>query len=228
MKVISPFYRRFHLDKRHMLLTARNMQHIRQFFEILDLKGTESLDDIQFLAFMKLTTDLSEPQIYKVFDLFDVDKSGSMDFNEFYLLSCMLIAIKDKEEKQFLFRHSRTCFDLLDQDSSKSVSPQEFATFGFLFNFGAYSIRQIFREFDVSGDKELDYNEFRMFTFACIDRQRQIDEEQAKKRAKRRERQSNSNVEDEEDEVYNDYLKDTSAFSIPAWRQFTDQYCTLS
>ena len=32
--------------------------------------------------------------IYKVFDLFDVNHSGDIDLNEFYLLTCMLIAIK--------------------------------------------------------------------------------------------------------------------------------------
>lgn len=47
--------------------------------------------------------------------MFDVDNSGLVDFSEFYLLFCMLVAVQDKEEKQFLFRHARTCFELLDQ-----------------------------------------------------------------------------------------------------------------
>lgn len=197
MRVISPFLERFHLDTRHGLLTVRNLQQVRSFFDMLDVKQIGQLDDIQFLAYMKISTDLSEQQIYKVFDLFDVNHSGDIDFNEFYLLTCMLIAIKDKQEKQFLFRHSRICFELLDTDGSKSISPREFETFGFLFNFGSFSIRQIFKEFDVSGDKELDYNEFRMFTFACIDRQRQIDKEKAE-RTQRRKKQADAGEKVEE------------------------------
>eukprot|EP00002_Diphylleia_rotans_P004537 TRINITY_DN1338_c0_g1_i7.p1 TRINITY_DN1338_c0_g1~~TRINITY_DN1338_c0_g1_i7.p1 ORF type:complete len:210 (-),score=58.16 TRINITY_DN1338_c0_g1_i7:386-1015(-) len=182
MRVTSNFLRRFHLDPRHGLLTGRNVQVIREFFDAMDVRNMEALDDIQFLSFMKMTTDLSENQIYNVFDMFDVDDSGSIEFDEFYLLFCMLVAIKDNEEKQFLFRHSRTCFELLDDDGSEAISLREFERFGFLFNFGQSSIKSIFKEFDVSGDKELDYNEFRMFTFACIDRERELEEEKQRKK----------------------------------------------
>ena len=157
------------------------------------MRNQESLDDIQFLAFMRSTTDLRDSQIYNVFDMFDVDNSGSIEFDEFYLLICMLVAINDSEEKQFLFRHSRTCFELLDDDGSQAISLREFTRFGFIFNFGSLSINSIFKEFDVSGDKELDYNEFRMLTFACIDKERELEEQRLHKlqqrQAKRQQRQ---------------------------------------
>jgi hypothetical protein len=47
----------------------------------------------------------------------------------------MLVAIKDEQAKDFMWRHSRTCFELLDADSSKAVSEDEFATFGSLFKY---------------------------------------------------------------------------------------------
>ena len=43
---------------------------------------------------MHSVTDLSKNQIYKVFDMLDVDKSGLLDFDEFYLLICILLAIR--------------------------------------------------------------------------------------------------------------------------------------
>jgi Ca2+-binding EF-hand superfamily protein len=51
-----------------------------------------------------------------------------------------------------MYRHWRTCFELLDEDGSKSVSREEFETLGFLFNFSKTAVRRIFEEFDVSGD----------------------------------------------------------------------------
>ena len=42
---------------------------------------------------MSNATDLSHDQIYKVFDMLDVDRSGLIDFDEFYLLVCILISI---------------------------------------------------------------------------------------------------------------------------------------
>lgn len=112
-----------------------------------------ALNDAQFCAFMTTATDLNTNQIYKVFDMLDVDGSGAMDFDEFYLLICILIAVQDKAEKNFIYRHSRTVFDLLDEDSSGNISAYEFETFGFLFNLQGEAIRTIFGEFDVSGDQ---------------------------------------------------------------------------
>eukprot|EP00771_Trimastix_marina_P000094 gnl/Trimastix_PCT/1099.p2 GENE.gnl/Trimastix_PCT/1099~~gnl/Trimastix_PCT/1099.p2 ORF type:complete len:163 (+),score=52.24 gnl/Trimastix_PCT/1099:187-675(+) len=135
----------------------------------------DALDDIQFLAFMKETTDLSEKEIYIVFDMFDVDASGSIEFDEFYLLACMLIAIKDHNEKDFLFHHSRTCFELIDEDASTEITTSEFMRFGFMFNMSKSTIKRIFSEFDVSGDKKLSYEEFRMFAVYAIDKQREME-----------------------------------------------------
>ena len=83
-------------------------------------------------------------------------------------------------------------FELLDTDGSNNISGDEFENFGFLFNFESSAVNQIFREFDVSGDQvhssqwvedinelllqELDYQEFRMFAMACIDRQNEMKE----------------------------------------------------
>ncbi len=41
-----------------------------------------------------MATDLKESQAYKVFDVFDLDRSGTVEFDEFYLLVCILIAVK--------------------------------------------------------------------------------------------------------------------------------------
>ena len=115
MKVTSALLEPLHLDKQHLLLSARAVQMLKSYFDLVDVRKQSALDDIQFLAVMKSFTDLREAQIYRVFDMFDVDDSGTIEFDEFYLLVCMLVAIKDREEKQFLWHHSRTCFELLDE-----------------------------------------------------------------------------------------------------------------
>ena len=56
-------------------------------------------------------------------------------------------------EKEFIYRHSRTVFELLDTDGSNNISGDEFEKFGFLFNFEVSALRQIFKEFDITGDQ---------------------------------------------------------------------------
>ncbi len=70
-----------------------------------------------------------------------------------YLIFGCHAFLQDEQEKQFISCHSRTVFELLDQDGSASISVDEFENFGFLFNFDMGAVRQIFREFDVSGDQ---------------------------------------------------------------------------
>lgn len=48
----------------------------------------------QYYQFLKAITNLGKSQIYKVFDMLDFDGSGDIDFDEFYLTICILIAIK--------------------------------------------------------------------------------------------------------------------------------------
>lgn len=132
---------------------GRNVRIVLELFRLIDVHDEMVLNDVQFCAFMKTATDLSTNQIYKVFDMLDVDGSGAMDFDEFYLLICILIAVQDKAEKNFIYRHSRAVFDLLDEDNSGNISAYEFETFGFLFNLQGEAIQTIFREFDVSGDQ---------------------------------------------------------------------------
>ncbi|KAJ4459875.1 putative General transcription factor 3C polypeptide 1 [Paratrimastix pyriformis] len=180
MKVKSQFLQRFHLNRSHYLLSARCAQVMLEFFEALDISDEEAIDDIQFKSFMKDSTDCSDNDAEALFDMFDVDASGQIEFDEFFLLICLLIAVKDREEKQFLYYHSRTCFELIDADGSQQISTDEFVRFGSLFNISKSAIYQIFTDFDVSGDHELDYDEFRLFTIAAIDRQRTLDEQQRK------------------------------------------------
>lgn len=43
---------------------------------------------------MKYATDMKQSMIYKIFDMLDFDGSGQIDFNEFYVIICILVAVK--------------------------------------------------------------------------------------------------------------------------------------
>ena len=50
-------------------------------------------------------------------------------------------------------RHSQTVFELMDEDASGTISAVEFDGLSFLFNFKRHVVRDIFNEFDISGDQ---------------------------------------------------------------------------
>jgi Ca2+-binding EF-hand superfamily protein len=64
-------------------MTARQSQEIVEFFKWLDTKGQGGLDDVQFRAFLSCSViDMSRRQMDKIFDMFDLDRSGSVEFGE--------------------------------------------------------------------------------------------------------------------------------------------------
>ena len=170
MKVKSKILNLLHLDREYSLLSGRNSCIVQAYFNFLDIHTTGALNDVQFYVFLKRATDLDKTEIYRVFDMLDVDGSSSIEYNEFYLMVCILVSIQDHEEKKFIYHHSRTVFDLMDRDGSATIDVEEFEIFGLLFNLGLKAIRDIFNDFDVSGDQQLDYGEFKLFAMACIDR----------------------------------------------------------
>ena len=175
MKVIFNLLQDMQVDATFCVLSAKNAYIIKELFNILDFNYKGGLDDIQFCAFLEYATDLNSTQTSHIFDIFDLDKSGMVEFNEFYVLICIIVAMKEGKAKNFLYKHWRTCFELLDEDGSKAVSKDEFVTLGYLFGFSSEAVKQIYKEFDVSGNKELDIEEFRLFVFEAINVQQQLD-----------------------------------------------------
>ena len=57
-----------------------------------------------------------------------IDRQGLGDvlWQDFYLVVAILISLKDRNEKQFIFRHSKIVFDLMDEDGGGTISADEF------------------------------------------------------------------------------------------------------
>ncbi|KAM9513429.1 EF-hand calcium-binding domain-containing protein 9-like [Salvelinus alpinus] len=158
-------------DSVYCLLSLRNAKILSDYFKLLDVHNRNTLNDIQFYHFMHHVTDLKKKEIMMTFDMLDWNASGEIGFEQFYMLVCILLCSEYHVEKNFIFRHSRPVFELLDMDGGRTISPAEFQASGFLFNLKGHALDKIFYEFDVSGDEHLNYKEFKMFTMACIDMQ---------------------------------------------------------
>ena len=62
---------------------------IFELFKLLDTRNQGGIDDIQFRAFMSAATDLSNKNIDQIFDIFDLDRSGMVDFAEVQFIAGM-------------------------------------------------------------------------------------------------------------------------------------------
>jgi Ca2+-binding EF-hand superfamily protein len=64
-------------------MTARQSQAVLEYFKWLDTREKGALDDIQFQAFLTVNCDgLSIKQMENIFEIFDLDGNGGVDFRE--------------------------------------------------------------------------------------------------------------------------------------------------
>ncbi|CAF0818824.1 unnamed protein product [Didymodactylos carnosus] len=155
-------------------------------YMMIDVDNSDSLEECQIRSLLMYLTNMRQLEMATLFYKLDLDQSGAIELEEFFLLISLLLANKDKKEKEFMHAHSKTVFELLDDDGSDTLSAEEFQRLAFLFNLDNQAINLIFQDFDVSGDAALDYGEFRMFTLACIDNQKSAKKERLENLLQRR------------------------------------------
>ncbi|CAL8262685.1 unnamed protein product [Lota lota] len=160
-------------DSVYCLFSVRNAHILAVYFRLLDCHQNNTLNDIQFYNFMCHATDMRKDEVMMTFEMLDSNACGEIDFEQFYMLVCILLCNEFHVEKNFIFRHSWPVFKLLDSDGSGEINPAEFQSSGFLFNLTKTAVAELFDEYDVSKDENLNYKEFKMFTMACIDLQQE-------------------------------------------------------
>ncbi|XP_004679604.1 PREDICTED: EF-hand calcium-binding domain-containing protein 9 [Condylura cristata] len=159
-----------YLDKLYCLLSVRNVRALMEYFHLLDVHRNNTLNDVLFYHLLHHVTDLKRTQIMTIFNMLDWNAIGEIGFDQFYMLVCILLAQENHLEEQFIFRHSRPVFELLDLDGDRRVGVNNFNMYSFLFNINKQEIRELYHDFDITGDRRLNYKEFKLFTIFSMDK----------------------------------------------------------
>ncbi|XP_037656677.1 EF-hand calcium-binding domain-containing protein 9 [Choloepus didactylus] len=174
-----------YLDKTYCLLSVRNVKALVDYFHLLDVHRRNSLNDVLFFHFLHHVTNLNRAQIMAVFDMLDWNAMGEIGFDQFYMLVCILLAHENHLGQQFIYRHSRPVFELLDVDGDMKISLDNFQKYSFLFNIKKQELKELYHVFDMTGDRCLNYKEFKLFTIFSINKyqERQKAEKEKEERA---------------------------------------------
>lgn len=158
-----------HLTPPSYNLSARNFQVVRKLFEMLDFTST-GIDDVVFKHFIRaIFYEEKAKELHFLFSLFDTNLSYSIDFDEFYLLIQILIAIRDNQIRQFFKANTRICFDLLDSECLGMITKREQSDLSFLLNMCISDVIKKFNDHDTSKNEALDFEEFKILVLDCLD-----------------------------------------------------------
>ncbi|XP_016066719.1 PREDICTED: EF-hand calcium-binding domain-containing protein 9 [Miniopterus natalensis] len=174
-----------YLDKLYCLLSLRNVKALVDYFHLLDVHRNNTLNDVLFYHFLHHVTNWNRRQIMSVFNMLDWDAVGEIGFDQFYMLVCILLAQQNHLEEQFVFRHSRPVFELLEKDGELRIGAENSHMYKFLFNIKEEEIREFYHDFDIIGDCRLNYKEFKLFTIFAMDKY--LEKQKAEKKDKQNE-----------------------------------------
>ncbi|XP_036050673.1 EF-hand calcium-binding domain-containing protein 9 [Onychomys torridus] len=183
-----------YLDKIYCLLSVRNVKALMEYFHLLDAHRRNTLNDVLFFHFLHHVTNMKITQIKMIFDMLDWMAVGEIGFDQFYVLVCIVLSHQNHLENQFMYRHSRPVFDLLDLDGELQIDASNFEMYRFLFNIKKQELRDLFHDFDITGDRLLNYKEFKLYTIFCTDKST----DRKKRRKERAEEKGKEKVKDRE------------------------------
>ncbi|CAD7675521.1 unnamed protein product [Nyctereutes procyonoides] len=174
-----------YLDKLYCLLSVRNVKALLEYFHLLDVHHNNTLNDVLFYHFLRHVTSWKRTQIMIVFNMLDWNAMGEIGFDQFYMLVCILLAQQQHLQQGSLYYvflsieplgraiylpSFRPVFELLDLDGELRIGADNFHMYNFLFNIKKQELRELYHDFDITGDRRLNYKEFKLFTIFTMDK----------------------------------------------------------
>ncbi|XP_036983805.1 EF-hand calcium-binding domain-containing protein 9 [Artibeus jamaicensis] len=176
-----------YLDRLYCLLSVRNVRALVEYFHLLDVHRNNTLNDLLFYHFLHHVTNWNRRQIMSVFDMLDWEATGEIGFDQFYVLVCILLAQQNHLEEQFIYRHSRPVFELLDLNGELKISAENFCMYNFLFHIKKQEFRDFYRDLDITGDRRLNYKEFKLFAIFTMDKYQEKQKAEIEEKEKKEE-----------------------------------------
>ncbi|KAL3456177.1 hypothetical protein BJX64DRAFT_271181 [Aspergillus heterothallicus] len=139
------------------LLSADQIAQFREVFAVFDKDGTGDITASELGEVMRsLGQNPTDTELQDIIDELDVDRTGTIDFDEFLIL--MSRKVKDSDPEAEL----REAFAVFDQDKSGTISADELRRV--LRSIGDdvsdADVDEMVRMADVNGDGSIDYEEF--------------------------------------------------------------------
>ncbi|KIA75947.1 calmodulin [Aspergillus ustus] len=139
------------------LLTPDQIAQFREVFNVFDKDGTGDITAAELGEVMRsLGQNPTETELQDIIDELDVDRTGTIDFDEFLIL--MSRKVKDSDPEAEL----RSAFAVFDQDNSGTISADELRRV--LRSIGDdisdADVDEMLKIADVNGDGSIDYEEF--------------------------------------------------------------------
>lgn len=145
-------------DDQKSKYTEEELEEYRQVFALFDTDGSGAIGNDELgVAMRSMGLNPTEEELHNLVTEVDVDGNGEIDFDEFCMVMKRMTTKKETADEEII----KSCFAVFDQDRNGIISEVEFKTvFREIGGFTEDKIDEVFREVDVAGNGQIDYEEF--------------------------------------------------------------------
>ena len=138
------------------LVSKKDKNELIELFQQFDKNGDGVLSKDEILAGYReiLGDEDAEKEAKRIMEEVDLDKNGTIDYNEFIIASLSRQKLVNQEKLEATFK-------IFDKDGSGSISAEEIRTVLNVSTKDSRSIDKMIKEVDVNGDGEISLLEFK-------------------------------------------------------------------
>eukprot|EP01116_Phalansterium_solitarium_P012284 TRINITY_DN28444_c0_g1_i1.p1 TRINITY_DN28444_c0_g1~~TRINITY_DN28444_c0_g1_i1.p1 ORF type:complete len:247 (-),score=35.49 TRINITY_DN28444_c0_g1_i1:82-822(-) len=122
--------------------------------------GDNALSEELILQYLRKLTDFDDYVILEIFDLLDWQDSGLLAFNEFLMLTALIVAREAGLCVHFLEHYGQRMFDVLADPTTKEIEFSKYARIGFILGVSEYDVVKALKMFDMTASTRLSSEEF--------------------------------------------------------------------
>eukprot|EP01126_Amoeba_proteus_P041689 TRINITY_DN4494_c0_g1_i6.p1 TRINITY_DN4494_c0_g1~~TRINITY_DN4494_c0_g1_i6.p1 ORF type:complete len:211 (+),score=31.28 TRINITY_DN4494_c0_g1_i6:757-1389(+) len=117
--------------------------------------SSQQMDENNVINFLRELTNLNDFEILDVFDIFDGNYTGFLNWKSFYTMLAAYTALASRQTVKFLYKHGPDMFMFLCHHTSSLLDFEQFTSLGFVLGIPEQSlIQSILKDFKVN-DKRL-------------------------------------------------------------------------
>jgi len=154
------------------IFTETALTNLRKWFADHATTRTNQLDENQFVAFMRNLTCFPDYRILEILDIFDINDSGAINWDDFFILVALFAALESKKCTQFFYKWKNKIFELLAHQGANTINFERFSRFGYVIGIPEEHMLLTLQELEIEKSRlnSINFEDFQLYYFAILEK----------------------------------------------------------
>eukprot|EP01121_Diplochlamys_sp_Union-15-3_P006775 TRINITY_DN1729_c0_g3_i1.p1 TRINITY_DN1729_c0_g3~~TRINITY_DN1729_c0_g3_i1.p1 ORF type:complete len:224 (-),score=26.98 TRINITY_DN1729_c0_g3_i1:55-726(-) len=153
------------------MFTEEGLENLKNWFTEHSLDGS-TLEENQFIELIRNLTSFRDAKILELLDIFDKEDTGTIYWDEFFLLVALFAALESKHCTRFFHKYSNRMFEILGGTKTNPLNFERFSRLGFVLGIPEEHVLLTLQELEVEKIRlnNVSFEEFNLYYFTILDK----------------------------------------------------------